>query len=268
MKKLDKLNTSQSKKLFNKKKSIPIKSSTLKLIFPYYSKLICGKKEKLYLILGIIKSASEITILNNTAIIRVNFIAHQFGPKPGQQWIIKFPKLYQELSLNYNLYIPKSFDFNKEGKLPGLAGGKPLGGGDIPTGYNGWSSRMMFLKGGKLCVYLYHYKMKTEFGRMLLLHKSNSKPYLLQKDSWINIKQSIRLNSINNSDGKVIIYINNKQMLKVDNICFRKTEKLNIDKLIFSCFIGGDKIGSGPDNQTFLCFNNFQLSQDHRSFEK
>ncbi|KAG7098546.1 hypothetical protein E1B28_000481 [Marasmius oreades] len=65
---------------------------------------------------------------------------------------------YRSMMLSYDLLFDKGFDWVKGGKLPGLRGGPNVtgcSGGNLPTGHDCFSTRLMWRKGGAGEVYAY-----------------------------------------------------------------------------------------------------------------
>ncbi len=69
--------------------------------------------------------------------------------------------------MEYDVRFGARFDFVLGGKLPGLCGGECNTGGQLPTGYDGWSTRYMWRKKGAGVIYAYHPDQPTRFGRTL-----------------------------------------------------------------------------------------------------
>ncbi|GAO28596.1 hypothetical protein JCM15548_1712 [Geofilum rubicundum JCM 15548] len=100
--------------------------------------------------------------------------------------------------------------------------------------------------------------MKTDFGEHEFL-RWNSQPALLECGTWNTIELQIKMNAPDQSNGEVRCSLNQKEGLVLKNICFRKTENLKIDQLLFSCFMGGDDPSYAPSSYQFLLFKNFAV---------
>ncbi len=226
-------------------------------VFNLPVKWIMGKKELLLFALKSTKSSLNTLIDNNEKVLQLNFKKGCFGPKPGMQFTVDIPKA-KNIELSYMLKFSENFDFTKGGKLPGLSGGKIMVGGNSPNGKNGWSARMMFLENGKICNYLYYGDMKSNFGEKHIVNKSDI-PYFLPKNEWITINQQIKINDIGSKNGFIKTSINGLLLATISDIALSKTEHLQIDKLLFSCFHGGDNIEYAPKNDCYIHFKNFTI---------
>ena len=89
----------------------------------------------------------------------------QFGPvNSGAIWIVKFPKTYEAINLEYKVKFDEGFIFDQKGliggKLPGLMGGKSISGNANTDGENGWSARLMWGQQGRGLGYIYYPDMR------------------------------------------------------------------------------------------------------------
>jgi hypothetical protein len=211
-------------------------------------------------ILMLKKYVDQVSIISFGAknVVKTAFPKNKYGTFPGCSWKIPFDTPVEQASLSYKVFVPCDFDFVKGGKLPGLAGGSANSGGDIPNGMDGWSVRFMFKEKGTLCAYLYHVGMVTEFGVHAFLTYKNA-PILLESDAWNTIELKIKMNDPEKSNGEVHCSLNRKEGLVLKNICFRKTNNLKIDQLLFSCFMGGDDSSYAPLSDQFLLFKDFTV---------
>lgn len=220
--------------------------------------LILGRFAQFVLMLK--KRVDQVSIFpfEGKNVVKIVFPKNKYGTFPGCSWKVPFETPAEQASLSYKVFVPADFDFVKGGKLPGLAGGFANSGGDIPNGMDGWSVRFMFKEKGTLCAYLYHAGMKTDFGEHEFL-RWNSQPALLECGTWNTIELKIKMNAPDQSNGKVRCSLNQKEGLVLKNICFRKTENLKIDQLLFSCFMGGDDPSYAPLSDQVLLFKDFAV---------
>jgi hypothetical protein len=143
------------------------------------------------------------------------------------------------------------FDFNKGGKLPGLAGGRCNTGGVRPTG-DGWSARYMWRREGALVIYLYHLDQKGDYGEDLPLDVK------AQLGKWYKLRQYIRLNNDGKNDGILKIWVNGKLVLERNDIRYRLGSKALIDHFLFSHFWGGNDNTWAPGETSSIYFNDFR----------
>ena len=104
---------------------------------------------------------------NNSRLFKIKYPKNLFGSAhSGATWVMKFPKKYQQLSLEYKVMFEQGFLYNREGlfggKLPGLMGGETISGGANADGTNGWTSRIMWGQMGRGLGYLYYPDMHDD----------------------------------------------------------------------------------------------------------
>jgi len=200
----------------------------------------------------------EIVSFGNEKVIKVNLRKGKAGPFTGCNWKVPFPGPVEHASLSYEAFFPELFDFVKGGKLPGIAGGRGNTGGMVPTGFDGWSVRFMFKEQGTICAYLYTVTMKEIYGDKKFL-ETIGEPVYLKTGDWNKITLTITMNSPEKEDGIVTARLNEDGLLKLNSECFRRTDKLKIDHILFSCFMGGSDRSYSPVKDQFILFKNFQV---------
>jgi hypothetical protein len=157
--------------------------------------------------------------------------------------------------LSYRVLFEKGFDFRKGGKLPGLGGGRANTGGEKPVG-DGWSARYMWGEGGKLSLYLYHLDQKTDYGERFQLHAKASPGH------WLNLRQSVKVNSPGKADGRILVWLNEKLALDQKGLRLRGkvgSQVALVDQFIFSTFHGGGSKDWAPTRDSHARFDDFVL---------
>ncbi|OFY70536.1 MAG: hypothetical protein A2Y71_14535 [Bacteroidetes bacterium RBG_13_42_15] len=200
----------------------------------------------------------RIESFDNEYVIKLNLLKGRFGPFIGSNCKIPFSGSAENAVLSYKVLFQAGFEFVKGGKLPGLGGGAGNSGGEVPTGYDGWSVRFMFKERGTICAYLYHARMKGQFGDKLFL-RYNGEHVLLNTGSWNTITMSLAMNDPEKDNGIVKVKVNGIEADELDPVCFRKTADLKIDQLFFSCFMGGDDDSYSPGQDQFIMFKDFEI---------
>jgi hypothetical protein len=234
----------------------PLKKRGLETAFAGSSAaFLMGRINKLLFTLRMKSSCSSIIESRNEKILKITYPAKRFGPVAGAQWKVLFPTR-ESAFLKYKIFIPRDFDFVKGGKLPGLAGGKGNTGGEVPSGYDGWSVRFMFKEEGRLCAYLYYPDMPQKFGEKIFL-TSNENFFFLPKGEWIELGLQVVMNRSGKRDGGIRCYVNDDLKLSLEKFKFRKTENLKIDHLLFNTFFGGADGSYAPQNESHLLFKDF-----------
>jgi hypothetical protein len=186
--------------------------------------------------------------------LRVNYPAGSSSPRShreegsplgGAQVYLPFrsgPRDHAVVS--YAVRFQDGFEFVRGGKLPGLYGGTMTSGGHIPDGTNGWSTRLMWRAGGVGEVYAYLPSSQTH-GTSLGRGAWRWRP-----GRWHEVSERVRLNSPGNSDGRIGLSVDGKEVLSIEDVVYRSTEGLRIDGVFFSSFFGGsDSSWASPRDQ-------------------
>lgn len=192
-----------------------------------------------------------------------SFVAGSFKAIDGYSWQTKFSQGYDELYFSYKVKFSDGFtNRSLHGKLPGLSGGTSNGGGNLPTGKDGWSARYMF-HGTAINFYLYYpdvYKLsgdakpipgKKYYGRGPVLNPG----FTLKTGVWYTVTQRIVMNTPGKSDGLVEGYINGKLCAVQTGLRFRDISSLKIDRIYFANFFGGS--GVPPSKTETISFDDF-----------
>ncbi|WP_206109188.1 carbohydrate-binding protein [Paenibacillus sp. HB172176] len=150
------------------------------------------------------------------------------------------------------------------GKLGlGLAGGGACSGGQVCTGYNGFSSRMIWRSGGQAAIYYYHMGNAGQYGDYAVLKNPNGSDIYYSKGTWINIVQRLKVNTVTNGnanpDGEIQIYYNGVSAANISGLRFvRNSDK--IDKAYFSSFFGGATSSFAPANDSWIWYDDLKVS--------
>jgi len=183
----------------------------------------------------------------------------------GVQWPTPLDNGYDELYLTYRVKFSSGFtNTNLQGKLPGLSGGNPAGGGYMPDGTDGWSARFMF-HGTNPRLYLYHPELYLVFGDTVPIEgkmyygeavvlDANLNP---GTEKWFTLTQRVVLNTPGYHDGLVEAYINGKLAAQKTGIRWRDIPALQIDKLYISNFLGGS--GEPTSSMEYIYFDDFYV---------
>jgi hypothetical protein len=161
--------------------------------------------------------------------------------------------------ISYEVKFPAEFDFVRGGKLPGLCGGKNASGGIVATGYNGFSARMMWRKDGRVVSYVYHVDQKTQYGDDFQWINSRKEALFFTKDRWHSIKFRVTLNNFGQKNGSIQGYFDGNLALIKTNLNFRATDAIQIDRLCFNTFFGGDDPTWAPKKDERLWIRNLKI---------
>jgi hypothetical protein len=196
-------------------------------------------------------------------VLSQSYPAGSFLAAEGYQWHAKFSQGYNELYLSYKVKFSSGFtNRNLHGKLPGLSGGTSNGGGNLPTGKNGWSGRYMF-HGTSIKFYLYYpdlYKVygdvKPVAGKLYYGNGPTLNPgFTLKTGVWYTVTQRIVMNTPGKADGLVEGFIDGKLCASQKGIRFRDVSTLMIDRIYFANFFGGS--GEPPSKTESISFDDF-----------
>ncbi|MDB5165296.1 MAG: hypothetical protein JWM00_186 [Candidatus Saccharibacteria bacterium] len=169
-----------------------------------------------------------------------------------------------DVYLQYQVMFEEGFAFNKAGVLPGLGGGTNNTGGNIPNGYDGWSSRLMW-RGNKLGNYSYLPK-GYEYGQQYpgSTYRNAS---TLTSGKWQCVTLHVRLNEGKTNNGLMETWLDGSKILQVGNLRFRYDNSLKINDILFEAFFGGrnESFASPKDQSAY--FDNITLSDQKLTCE-
>ncbi len=161
------------------------------------------------------------------------------GRKRCINWPVDLGIKLDRLYYGYRFKMPENFEFIKGGKLPGVAGGKGNAGGQVPTGRDGWSVRMMWDGKGRLVQYVYHPEQKGQYGDVLYLDTGGA----IELGVWHTVQTLVELNTPGKHNGRIITWLDGKKVLTKEKMRFRDVNRLKISRFQFISFFGGN----GPD---------------------
>ncbi len=168
----------------------------------------------------------------------------------------------EEAYIRYYVRFDPDFNFVQGGKLPGLCGANCNTGGDKPTGYDGWSARIMWRGNGKVVQYVYHIDQPTEYGEDFEWNLNCQKFFIPGK--WHCVETYIKMNTVTGGvgdyNGVVRSWFDGELALERTNVRFRHTTSIKIDKFYFSTFFGGGDPSWAPLKDEHAQFDNFIIS--------
>lgn len=177
-----------------------------------------------------------------------------------------------EITLTYDLYISKSFAWNKGGKLPiGLYGGiKGVNGGKRSN--DGFSIRLMWRRNGDGEVYVYLPALQHEsFGFNPNVKFSKDKGisigrglFRFKKNVFQNISLSVKLNDENEFNGIIELKLDGNTVIKFDNLNIRSNKNINIEGLFFNSFYGGDDETWASPKDTHIILRSVSLIYEQK----
>ena len=185
--------------------------------------------------------------------LEVRMPAGKIGTASGVHWETDLGGNYNEVVMSYYVKFASNFRFDlakNGGKALGLAGGDGAGGGKPATGFNGWSSRLVWNNGGLPRQYVYHVDQPTNYGDSTSYQGFNFKP-----GTWHKIETRIVMNTPGQNNG--IIQGSFDGVLAMDrrDYNFRETDDFAIDSLFFKTFMGGNTTEWAPLTDTSISFD-------------
>jgi hypothetical protein len=194
---------------------------------------------------------------------RVTCMAGEIGPEQGGvgwRWPMDAPEtnphLRQSAELRYAIRFEPGFEFVKGGKLPGLCGGpKTITGGDTCTGYDGWSVRLMWRREGRGQAYVYHPKMKSQYGDEFDFPDTFRFPV----NQPIRVRIEVTMNSKDREDGSLRVWIGlpgqtEQLMVEQSSMLWTKDPVIGVDSVLLNVFHGGNDSSWAPSNDCFISF--------------
>lgn len=186
--------------------------------------------------------------------LRVTYPALEVGT--AVQALITLPDRYDELFLSYRVRFGEGFDFVLGGKLPGLAGGEANAGGDVPTGSDGWSARVMWRADGTAMTYLYHPDQAGKYGDNLHYDRK------FVPGRWHTIEHRFVMNTPQEGDGLHEAWFDGEPVLRRTDLRFRDTDAFGIDWLYFATFFGGADSSWATTKEEHADFDDFVVSTE------
>jgi hypothetical protein len=192
--------------------------------------------------------------------LRINYPAGTYLPyNNGAQVPLMFTPR-EEVYISYWLQFSENFDWgddNEGGKLPGLASGNLCSGGSRCDGSNGFSARLMWRPGGKAVLYLYHMDKPGSYGEDMTL-VTNTVDVYFQQGQWYQVIERVKINTGNNNDGEVQIWINGEEALLRTDLRF-VTDGSLIDTFYFSTFHGGADASWAPSVDCYIWYDDLRI---------
>jgi hypothetical protein len=165
-------------------------------------------------------------------------------------------------TLRYRLRFAPGFDFVRGGKLPGLYGGRGNSGGAIPSGDDGFSTRLMWRERGEGEVYAY-LPASRRHGSSLLRGRLRFTP-----GRWHSVEQQLTLNTPGRDDGHVQLWLDGQPVGEVTGLRLRDSEALRIDGVFVDVFFGGNDDSWAARADTHIDLAEFELQSAARPLHR
>lgn len=226
---------------------------------------------------GVLEGRCKIVDIDNENVLEVTCLKAEVGPQNGgASWRYRLPKTFDELTVEYKIRVSENFDPKRGGKLPGFGGGSNPKGGASTEEADGFSARVMWRELGVLEQYVYSMERSPDknWGENYLWSNTENKNQKITSDMWTSLKKHeegrvylipgewhtiktyVKMNTFDKKDGKVITWLDGKEVLNID-LQFRKNNSFGIDSLNFACYFGGDDETWAPDKDEKIYFKDF-----------
>lgn len=187
------------------------------------------------------------------------------APMGGMQFISRFGNMKVPASdsvlLSYAVRFDKEFDFVRGGKLPGLYGGKPMSGGKIPNGRDGFQARVVWQSNGKGALYGYLPTNSTVYKGVTYGDVLGSGAWQFKPGKWTDISHHIKLNDPGANNGRMTVWIDGFPVIDECGLRFRDIPTLKVDGIFFSTFFGGNEPDWASRKDTYIDFTDFRISR-------
>ena len=197
---------------------------------------------------------------SGSASLRIDYPANTYCPgESGAQAPLTFSP-QNEVYVSYWLKFSGNFDWggtNEGGKLPGLAGGDLCSGGGTCDGTNGFTARLMWRPGGRAILYLYDMDKASTYPEDRDLITGSGVVYF-EKDEWYQIIERVKINTGDNNDGEVQIWINGEEALFCSGLRFVNDGSM-VDTFYFSTFHGGGDSSWAPSEDCYIWFDDIRI---------
>ncbi|EAU91407.2 hypothetical protein CC1G_01896 [Coprinopsis cinerea okayama7 len=169
--------------------------------------------------------------------------------------------------LSYEMAFEAGFNWVKGGKLPGLRGGlnsTGCSGGNLSTGKECFSARLMWRRAGRGEVYAYIPKSNKICDRVGVDCNEdfgisfNRGSFVMKSGEWMTLSLLVRLNDPPNvANGDIQLFYNGQRVLSEEGLQIRSADSVSINGLFFSTFFGGNSFATPRTFHTY--YRNIQL---------
>jgi len=192
--------------------------------------------------------------------LRIRYQSGTFGGGSGPNVETILPPK-DEYYLSYWIQFADNFDWggrHEGGKLPGLAGKGLASGGQEVTGSNGFTARYMWRPDGRAVIYLYHMDKPGKWGEDLQLKDASGLDKFFKRGQWHKLTQRIKINTGNNNDGHVQVWMDGEEVLLRTDIRF-VNNGAKVDRFYFNTFHGGGDSDWAPSVTSYAYFDDIDI---------
>lgn len=172
---------------------------------------------------------------------------------------------YDDVYFSFRVYFPQGFDFVREGKLSGLCGGKCNSGGAIPTGKDGWSSRVLWRalpENGNnpsgIAQYIYSPDQPDQYGAMPAWNYGGN-TFTFTPGVWHLVQSRVKMNTPGKKDGIIQSWLDGQLAYQSTTMRFRDVNTFAIDTFKFETFFGGSTSNFAPPKDEYAYFDDITV---------
>jgi len=198
--------------------------------------------------------------------IRVAYVGYERG---SERVVVRYPmeEGVEEASLSFDVKFGEDFQWTMGGKLHGLGPAAPVTGGRNRKP-EGWSARMMFMRGGRCSTYLYDQDRTKKWG----VGDRTEEP-VFTRGKWHRVRLRVRLNEAGRANGWARVFVDGREVVRTDGVEFRGIEgkETLIREVLFSTFHGGNTMrwtpvdSDGNPVTVYAWFDNFVVEAEGTS---
>lgn len=206
-------------------------------------------------------NTTTIGVIDGKKMLISNYAKGTFGRGGGlNQWYEFKGEKAEEAILSYDVLFEKGFDFGLGGKLLGFGFGPVktvMVGGDMPTPTGGTTVRMMWVKGGKLKLYVYDHTKTAQWGSDLGAGLFGQ----IVPGQKHEIELRVKANTLGKNDGIIEVKFDGKVMVSMTDAILRiPTSPQYIESLSVGTFMGGDKKEFAPDHDQWMAMGYIEVN--------
>jgi hypothetical protein len=200
-------------------------------------------------------------------VTKVTYEGGKFGPHATdrKQIYVELDKPLAEATCSYEVFFPANFDFNRGGKLPGIASNKAISGGN--KAIDDYSVRCMWRTNGMGEAYVYvppalmskDYKKSCTESNPQYGDSIGRGSFHFKKNAWNKITIYTKLNTPGKDDGVLRVSHDGKTVIDVKCMCYRRDKAVMTRYAMFSTFFGGSTQDWAPKSTQTAKFRNFTV---------
>lgn len=211
---------------------------------------------------------------SDTPVVKVEYLKGRWAPNEGPGGGVLFyawpngreGNIGDDVRLEYEVYFPDGFTFNKGGKLPGLQGGSTGCGGGA-SAEKCFSVRLMWRREGDGEAYMYLPSNQPKAicstqGTVCDDHAGLSLmrgAFRFSTGKWTKIAITVRMSDCGIPNGLVQVDVDGKTKIQYSKVLYRNAADLKVQAFWFTSWFGGSDASWAPTKDMEAYFRNFKL---------